>query len=170
MENIEGEHITLTFDENEDVECEVGGTFYFENKLYIYLFPMDDTNDVYIYRYESISNDAFELIDIEDDKEFEKVSEVFDKLIVCKAWRTFFFENKEYIALSADDEMSKFYIYKCERINDEEFNFIALKDVKESQRVSKFYKNLNSKDLSYSKLANDEEFQKALKNLNSIKY
>ncbi len=57
------------------------GVFDFEGKEYIALIPDDDTDDVYIYGYKEVGDDEFELVDIEDDSEFEKVVAEFDKIM-----------------------------------------------------------------------------------------
>lgn len=77
----EADFITLEFDDGVEVECEIMGVFDFEGKEYIALIPNDDTDDVYIYGYKEVGEDEFELIDIEDDAEFEKVVAEFDKIM-----------------------------------------------------------------------------------------
>ena len=77
----EAEFITLEFDDGVEVECEIMGVFDFEGKEYIALIPNDATDDVYIYGYKEIGEDEFELVDIEDDAEFEKVVAEFDKIM-----------------------------------------------------------------------------------------
>ena len=77
----EADFITLEFDDGVEVECEIMGVFDFEGKEYIALTPNDDTDDVYIYGYKEIGEDEFELVDIEDDAEFEKVVAEFDKIM-----------------------------------------------------------------------------------------
>ena len=77
----EAEFITLEFDDGVEVECEIMGVFDFEGKEYIDPIPNDDTDDVYIYGYKEIGEDEFELVDIEDDAEFEKVVAEFDKIM-----------------------------------------------------------------------------------------
>ena len=77
----DADYITLEFDDGAEVECEVMGIFDFEGKEYIALLPDDDTDDVYLYGYKEIGEDEFELIDIEDDEEFEKVAAEFDNLM-----------------------------------------------------------------------------------------
>lgn len=77
--------ITLEFDEGDkivEVECEIMGVFECEGKEYIALLPQDDTDDVYLYGYKEVGEDEFELIDIEDDAEFDKVSQEFDKIML----------------------------------------------------------------------------------------
>ncbi len=77
----EADFITLEFDDGIEVECEIMGVFDFEGKEYIALIPNDNTDDVYIYGYKEVGEDEFELIDIEDDAEFEKVVAEFDKIM-----------------------------------------------------------------------------------------
>lgn len=73
--------ITLEFDEGEEVECEIMGVFDFNGKEYIALIPDDGTDDVYIYGYKEVGEDEFEIIDIDDDAEFEAVAAEFDKIM-----------------------------------------------------------------------------------------
>jgi hypothetical protein len=76
----ESDFITLEFDDGLTVECEIMGVFDFEGKEYIALIPDDGSDDVYIYGYKEVSDDEFELIDILDDDEFERVIEEFEQL------------------------------------------------------------------------------------------
>ena len=46
------------------------------------MIPDDGTDDVYIYGYKEVGDDEFELIDIEDDGEFEAVVAEFDKIMM----------------------------------------------------------------------------------------
>ena len=73
--------ITLDFDEGEEVECEIMGVFDFNGKEYIALIPDDGTDDVYIYGYKEVGEDEFEIVDIDDDAEFEAVAAEFDKIM-----------------------------------------------------------------------------------------
>ena len=73
--------ITLEFDNGDEVECEIMGVFDFNGKEYIALIPDDGTDDVYIYGYKEVGEDEFELIDIEDDAEFEAVVSEFDSIM-----------------------------------------------------------------------------------------
>lgn len=72
--------ITLEFDDGE-VEAEIMGVFDCDGKEYIALIPLDDSDDVYIYGYKEIGDDEFELVDIEDDAEFDKVVKEFDSIM-----------------------------------------------------------------------------------------
>ena len=80
IEDDQPEIITLEFDDGLEVECEIMGIFDVEDKEYIALIPDDDTDDVYLYGYKEVSEEEFELIDIEDDAEFDKVAAEFEKL------------------------------------------------------------------------------------------
>ncbi|MBQ1229043.1 MAG: DUF1292 domain-containing protein [Firmicutes bacterium] len=77
--------ITLEFDDGAEVECEIMGVFDFEGKEYIALIPDDGTDDVYLYGYKEVGEEEFELVDIEDDAEFEKVVAEFDKIMAEEA-------------------------------------------------------------------------------------
>ena len=73
--------LTLEYDDGTELECEILGVFEAAGKEYIALYPQDGTEDVYIYGYKEDGED-FELIDITDDEEFEKVVAEFEKLAV----------------------------------------------------------------------------------------
>ena len=73
--------ITLQFDDGEEVECEIMGVFDYAGKEYIALIPDDGSDDGFIYGYQEVGEDEFELIDILDDDEFEKVVAEFDKIV-----------------------------------------------------------------------------------------
>ncbi len=79
-ETDEADFITLEFDDGVEVECEIMGIFEVDGKEYIALVPDDETDDVYIYGYVEVTEEEFELLDIEDDAEFERVVAEFDKL------------------------------------------------------------------------------------------
>ena len=77
----EADVITLEFDDGAEVECEIMGVFDCNGKEYIALIPDDGTDDVYIYGYKEVGEDEFELIDIEDDAEFEAAVAEFDAIM-----------------------------------------------------------------------------------------
>ena len=74
--------ITLEFDDGAEIECEIMGVFDYNGKEYIALIPDDGTDDVYIYGYKEVGEDEFELVDIEDDAEFESVVAEFYKIMM----------------------------------------------------------------------------------------
>ncbi|MFA5637447.1 MAG: DUF1292 domain-containing protein [Anaerovoracaceae bacterium] len=73
--------ITLEFEDGESVETEVMGVFEADGKEYIALVPLDGSDDVYIYGYKEIGDEEYELVDIDDDEEFNKAVAEFDKLV-----------------------------------------------------------------------------------------
>lgn len=77
----EADVITLQFEGGEDVECEIMGVFDYNGKEYIALIPLDETDDVYIYGYQEVGEDEFEILEIEDDAEFEAVVREFDAIM-----------------------------------------------------------------------------------------
>lgn len=77
----EADFITLEFDDGVEIECEIMGVFDCSGKEYIALIPNDETDDVYIYGYKEVGDDEFELVDIDDDAEFEKVVAEFDSIM-----------------------------------------------------------------------------------------
>ncbi|MEG1930260.1 MAG: DUF1292 domain-containing protein [Anaerovorax sp.] len=79
-EDEDADFITLEFDDGVEVECEIMGVFDYDGKEYIALIPEDGSDDVYIYGYKEVGDDEFELVDIEDDAEFERVAAEFDKI------------------------------------------------------------------------------------------
>ena len=74
------EYVTLTFDDGDEVECEVYGVFTCDEKEYIALLPADDPDSVYIYGYRELEDGDYDLIDL-DDEEFEKAADALDKLL-----------------------------------------------------------------------------------------
>lgn len=73
--------ITLEFDDGVDLECEIMGIFDYDGNEYIALIPLDDSDDVYIYGYREVGEDAFEIVDILDDELFEKVVGEFETIM-----------------------------------------------------------------------------------------
>ncbi len=75
--------VTLTLENDEELECAVLTIFETDGREYIALFPLDENGDnddgqVYLYRF--IDNGEEEEPDLEnilDDEEFERASEAF---------------------------------------------------------------------------------------------
>lgn len=80
----EEEIITLEFDDGTSVEAEIMGVFEAAGKEYIALIPNDGTDDVYIYGYQEVGDDEYDLIDITDE-EFEIAVAEFDKIVAENA-------------------------------------------------------------------------------------
>ena len=77
--------VTLTLENNEELECAVLNIFEAEEKEYIALLPLDengDNTDGQIYLYRFIDNGEEEepgLENIEEDEEFDRVSSIFNE-------------------------------------------------------------------------------------------
>ena len=77
--------VTLTRENNEELECAVLNIFEAEEKEYIALLPLDengDNTDGQIYLYRFIDNGEEEepgLENIEEDEEFDRVSAIFNE-------------------------------------------------------------------------------------------
>ena len=80
VEIVDDNYITLEFEDGLSMECEILGVFEVEGKEYIALLPGDGTDDVFIYGYRELSEDEFEILDLDEEEEFEKVSAAFEKL------------------------------------------------------------------------------------------
>lgn len=77
--------VTLTLENNEELECAVLNIFEADEKEYIALHPLDengDNTDGQIYLYRFIDNGEEEepgLENIEEDEEFDRVSAIFNE-------------------------------------------------------------------------------------------
>ena len=74
--------ITLTLDDDSELECAVVAIFPVQDKDYIALLPlgMEDAQE-YLYRLKR-NEDDIELENIEDDEEFELVADAYDTLLM----------------------------------------------------------------------------------------
>lgn len=77
--------VTLTLENNEELECAILNIFEADEKEYIALLPLDengDNTDGQIYLYRFIDNGEEEepgLENIEEDEEFDRVSAIFNE-------------------------------------------------------------------------------------------
>ena len=72
--------VTLTLENNEELECAVLNIFEADEKEYIALLPLDEDGQIYLYRF--IDNGEEEepgLENIEEDEEFDRVSAIFNE-------------------------------------------------------------------------------------------
>lgn len=90
--------VTLTLDNDEELECAVISIFDANDRRYIALLPLEgqaaDDGEVYLYRYNETEDGQPELENIETDEEFEIVSDAFDEML----------DEAEYQELLGDDE------------------------------------------------------------------
>ena len=79
--------VTLDLDDGSSVDCQILTIFEADGRDYIALLPLDengDTNEdgeVFIYRYSEDAEGNPSLENIEDDDEYEVVSDRFDELL-----------------------------------------------------------------------------------------
>lgn len=97
--NDEQTTVTLTLEDDTEVECMVLTIFPAGDQEYIALLPMDsvdeDEGEVYLYRYEEDADGNPNLTNIEDDDEYEIVADAFDELL----------DEQEYDDLVGEDEV-----------------------------------------------------------------
>ena len=80
--NEECDQITLTLKDGSDLVCDVISVFPVKDKNYIALLPSNEDPDAEIFLYRFIENgEEIELENIEDDEEFDMVSDAFDELL-----------------------------------------------------------------------------------------
>ena len=88
--------VTLTLENNEELECAVLNIFEAEEKEYIALLPPDEEggeeSPVYIYRYTQDADGEPGLESIEDDEEYDAVCDAYDEWL----------DTMEYEALDLD--------------------------------------------------------------------
>lgn len=91
--------VTLTLDDDTEVECVVLTIFTAGEKDYIALLPMEgedsEEGEVYLYRYSETEDGTPVLDNIEDDDEYEIVADAFDEML----------DDQEYDELVGEDEV-----------------------------------------------------------------
>ena len=74
--------VTLTLDDDSELECAVVAIFPVQNKDYIALLPLnEEIDEVYLYRFKHNGDEDLELENIEDDAEFEAAANAYDALV-----------------------------------------------------------------------------------------
>lgn len=92
--------VTLSLDDDSTVECRILTIFELEEQNYIVLLPLDengndnDEGEVFLYRYFEDDDGNPSLENIEDDEEYEAVSDRFDELLDEAEWDALF-EDEE---------------------------------------------------------------------------
>lgn len=91
--------VTLTLDDDTEVECVVLTIFTAGERDYIALLPMEgedsEEGEVYLYRYSKTEDGTPVLDNIEDDDEYEIVADAFDEML----------DDQEYDELVGEDEV-----------------------------------------------------------------
>lgn len=79
--------VTLSLDDDSEIECRILTIFEADNQDYIALLPLDENGEdnadgqVFIYRYFEDADGNPSLENIENDEEYEIVSDRFDELL-----------------------------------------------------------------------------------------
>lgn len=83
---LESDVVTLTLDDDEEIECAIITTFEMDSKEYISLLPLDENGenedgDVWIYRFirDTKGGNDHDLQNIEDDDEYDRAADKFDE-------------------------------------------------------------------------------------------
>ena len=91
--------VTLTLDDGSELECVVLTIFPVEDRQYIALLPIDEAEgeegEVYLYRFNELEDGELELLNIEDDEEYEKVADAFDEFLDADEFDEMFEEDEE---------------------------------------------------------------------------
>ena len=91
--------VTLTLDDDTEVECVILTIFTAGERDYIALLPMEgedsEEGEVYLYRYSETEDGTPVLDNIEDDDEYEIVADAFDEML----------DDQEYDELVGEDEV-----------------------------------------------------------------
>ncbi len=86
--------VTLTLDDGTVLECAVLTIFPAGDFEYIALLPIEEgkeeEGEVFLYRYKELEDGEIELLNIEDDDEYELVSDAFDELLDNAEFDEFF--------------------------------------------------------------------------------
>ena len=98
LENDDEMYVTLTLDDDSEVECIVITIFEAGERDYITLLPTSaaetEDGEVYLYRYAEDADGNPELTSIESDDEYEIVADRFDEWL----------DEQEYAEMVGDDE------------------------------------------------------------------
>lgn len=92
-------NVTLTLDDGTEMECAVLSVFPVGEKDYIALIPVEtadaDESEIFLYQFIEHENEEIELLNIENDDEFEAVSEAFDELMDSEEFDEMFDDEEE---------------------------------------------------------------------------
>ncbi|NLY48528.1 MAG: DUF1292 domain-containing protein [Clostridiales bacterium] len=101
------DYITLSLDDGTELQCVVLEIFTVDDKEYIALQPIDGEEDdnVFLYRFiQENEDDEPQLLNIEDDEEFEAVADAFEEILDTREFDEIFDEDAEEYDFDEDDE------------------------------------------------------------------
>lgn len=90
--------VTLTLDDGSELECLVLTIFPVGENQYIALLPLNEENEeeqgeVYLYRFQELEDGEIELLNIDDDNEYEAVADAFDEFLDAEEFDEMFDEE-----------------------------------------------------------------------------
>jgi len=94
----DNDSITLSLDDGTELNCIVLDIFTVDNKEYIALQPEDgeeEDDNVFLYRYIQEDDGDPQLLNIDDDEEFEAVADAFEELLDSDEFDDMFDEESE---------------------------------------------------------------------------
>lgn len=91
------DQVTLTLDDGTEMVCDILAIFPCNDKEYIALLPQkpDEEGEIFLYRFVDHDDADAELLDIEDDEEFEAASDAFDELLDAEEFDEVFEDEDE---------------------------------------------------------------------------
>lgn len=99
-EDFEQDTVTLTLEDGSELVCNVLAIFPCQEKEYIALLPQETGKDEEIFLYQFVQkgegDEDIELINIEDDEEFEAVSDAFDEFLDTQEFEDMFEDEEDY--------------------------------------------------------------------------
>lgn len=102
--DFEHDSITLSLDDGTELDCIVLDIFTVDNKEYIALQPEEsdeEEDNVFLYRYIQDDDGEPQLLNIDDDEEFEAVADAFEELLDEQEYEDVF--DDEYEEEEEDD-------------------------------------------------------------------
>lgn len=93
----EHDTITLSLDDGTELDCVVLDIFTVDNKEYIALQPMEgeEEENIFLYRFIQENDEEPQLLNIEDDDEFEAVADAFEELLDEQEYEDMFYDDDE---------------------------------------------------------------------------
>jgi len=94
----DNDSITLSLDDGTELNCIVLDIFTVDNKEYIALQPEDgeeEDDNVFLYRYIQEDDGDPQILNIDDDEEFEAVADAFEELLDSDEFDDMFDEESE---------------------------------------------------------------------------
>lgn len=91
--------ITLSLEDGTEINCIVLNIFSVNNNNYIALQPEEgeeDDENIYLYRFIQDDNGEPQLLNIEDDEEFEAVADAFEEFLDEQEFDELFDEDEDY--------------------------------------------------------------------------